>query len=121
MPPVRSSSSVKLISLNRNKLLDALRDSAQRARDEHPEVVEVHLFGSLARGDYTGTSDADVLMILNHTPETDPIRRVLTFMPYFDVPCGVDLLVYTSAELENALAHNPFIQRAWAESQPLLP
>jgi len=98
-----------------------LRDSAQRARDEHPEVVEVHLFGSLARGDYTGTSDADVLMILNHTPETDPIRRVLTFMPYFDVPCGVDLLVYTSAELENALAHNPFIQRAWAESQPLLP
>ncbi len=114
------SGSVKLISLNRNKLLDDLRNSAQRARDAHPEVVEVYLFGSLARGDYTGTSDADVLVVLHHTSETDPIRRVLTFMPYFDVPCGVDLLIYTRAELDYALAHNPFIQHAWAESQPLL-
>lgn len=120
MPPVTSSGSVRLISLNRNKLLEALKDSAQRARDAHPEVAEVHLFGSLARGDYTGTSDADVLVILNHTSETDPIRRVMTFMPYFDVPCGVDLLVYTRAELEHALGHNPFIQHAWAESQLLL-
>ncbi len=101
-------------------MLEALRESAQRARDAHPEVLEVHLFGSLARGNYTGTSDADVLIILNHTPETDPLRRVLTFMPYFDVPCGVDLLVYTRAELQQALAHNPFIQHAWAEKHPLL-
>ena len=85
---MRSSRTVKIISLNRTRLLAELRQIAGRISAEHPEVAEVRLFGSLARGDYTGTSDVDVLILLQHTAETDPLRRILTFLPYFDLRRG---------------------------------
>jgi len=112
---------VKIISLDRNKLLEDLRDSVQRLQLEHPEVLEVRLFGSLARGDYTGTSDVDLLVVLQRAEDMDPVRRVMTFLPYFDLPCSVDLIVYTRAELERGLPGNAFLQQAWAESQLLSP
>jgi len=83
-------------------------------------VIDVRLFGSLARGDYIGTSDVDVLILLQQSIETDPLRRILTFLPYFDLMRGTDLLVYTSAELEERLAAGDrFIQRIWSESIPI--
>jgi hypothetical protein len=39
---------VKIISLNRDKLLSELRRIAGIIRADHPEVAEVRLFGSLA-------------------------------------------------------------------------
>ncbi|HZD56052.1 MAG TPA: nucleotidyltransferase domain-containing protein [Anaerolineales bacterium] len=104
MPPKASSSSVKIISLDREKLLANLRRIADTIKREHPEVIEVRLFGSLARGDQTGTSDADILVLLDNTNENDPHRRILTFLPYFDLGRGVDLLVYTRNELEQRLS-----------------
>ena len=59
----RSSGSVKIISLDRDELLARLATIATRIRARHPEVREVRLFGSLARGDQTGTSDADLLIV----------------------------------------------------------
>ena len=118
---MRSPSSVKVISLNRDRLLTELRRIAGSIRADHPEVAEVRLFGSLARGDHTGTSDVDVLILLHHTGETDPLRRILTFLPYFNLARGTDLLVYTLAELEQRLlADNRFMQRVWSESIPLV-
>jgi uncharacterized protein len=114
---VRSSGSVRIISLDRNRLLAELRQIAGRLSADHPEVAEVRLFGSLARGDQLGTSDVDVLILLRHTTETDPVHRILTFLPYFDLNRGSDLLVYTLAELEGRLAAGDrFIQRIWTES-----
>jgi predicted nucleotidyltransferase len=120
MPPMPSSDSVKIIFLDRNALLARLRDIAARIRHEHATVAEVRVFGSLARGDATGTSDVDVLILLHHSTEPDALRRILTFLPYFDLERGTDLLVYTRAELEQQLAtQNPFICRIWRESVPL--
>jgi predicted nucleotidyltransferase len=116
MPPTTSPNSVKIISLNRDKLLVRLRDIAAQIRSAHPQVVGVRLFGSVARGDCTGTSDVDVLVVLRHTAEPDPVRRILTFLPYFTLDRGADLLVYTEAELERGLAENPALQRIWSES-----
>jgi predicted nucleotidyltransferase len=117
---VGSSGSVKIISLDRNRLLAELRQIAGRISAEHPEVAEVRLFGSLARGDQLGTSDVDVLILLRHTAEMDPVRRILTFLPYFNLDRGSDLLVYTLAELEGRLAAGDrFIQRIWTESIPI--
>ncbi len=112
-----SSDSVKIISLDREKLLVELRRIAVELRAAHPEVAEVRLFGSLARGDHTGTSDVDVLIVLQWTDKTDPFQRILTFLPYFTLDRGADLLVYTQSELERRLAANDrFLRRVWSES-----
>lgn len=80
----------------------------------------MRLFGSLARGDYTGSGDVDVLILLDHTTEMDPLQRILTYLPNFDLDRGSDLLVYTRKELEEGLATNDrFIKRIWSESVPL--
>lgn len=117
MQQTQSSNSVRIISLDRDKLLARLKQIAARIHTEHPEVAEVRVFGSVARGDHTGTSDVDVLIILNDTSEMDPHRRILMFLPYFDLTLGTDLLVFTRAELERRLsANDPSMRRIWDES-----
>lgn len=116
-PP--SSSTVRIISLDREALLARLRAIAAQIRREC-DVEDIRVFGSLARGDATGTSDVDVLIIVRHSTEADMLRRILSFLPYFDLDRGTDLLVYTRAELEQQLAgQNPFLHRIWRESLPL--
>jgi predicted nucleotidyltransferase len=89
-------------------------------RRDHPEVDEVRLFGSLARGDQTGTSDVDVLILLRETDEKDPHRRIMTFLPYFKLDRGADLLVCTRAEVDRRLSEEDrFLVRVWSESVPL--
>ena len=55
----RSFDSVKVISLERDKLLTRLEQTARKIITERREVKEVRLFGSLARGDQVGMSDVD--------------------------------------------------------------
>jgi predicted nucleotidyltransferase len=89
-------------------------------RAEHPEVADVRVFGSIARGDHVGASDVDVLIVLRDGESGDPIERIRSFYPYFDLPIGVDLLVFTKDQLkhrrEGGDAH---LERIWQESQPL--
>ncbi|BCZ91514.1 nucleotidyltransferase [Thermus thermophilus] len=49
---------------------------AARALGERPEVLAVVLFGSLARGEATAFSDADLLVLLRDTPLPFPERLV---------------------------------------------
>ena len=117
MLPLTSTDSVRIISLNRNDLLARLREIAAHLKEKHPEVAEVRLFGSLARGDHTGISDADVLILLDHATESDPVRRVLTYLPEFELDRGVDPLVYTREELERLLSEgNLFLKKALKEN-----
>uniref|UniRef100_A0A540V8D2 Nucleotidyltransferase domain-containing protein n=2 Tax=Litorilinea aerophila TaxID=1204385 RepID=A0A540V8D2_9CHLR len=120
----KSSDSVKLISLNQNEVLAALVEIAERIRKDHPDVSSIRVFGSIARGDHVGTSDVDVLIILNrdiHTL-TDRLAQIRRFYPYFDLPIGVDLLVYTQDEIDRRLdAGDAFITRIWRESRLLSP
>lgn len=116
-----SSGSVKIISLKRNELWRRLRAIAHQIKAEHDNVQDVRVFGSIARGDHVGTSDVDVMIILAEvSDEEDPppvIERALPFYKHFTLPIGVDLLVYTLAEIEQG---NPFISHVYAESQSLL-
>ncbi len=121
MPPEPSSASVKVFYPHREALIERLRAIAQRIQAQHPEVRSIALFGSLARSDYTALSDADVLILLDRSTEDDLHRRILRFLPYFDLDCGVDLLVYTEEEIERRLRQgDPFIQRIRQESIELL-
>lgn len=116
----RSSASVKIISIDRDELLTKLRAIAARLLAEHPEVSAVRLFGSLARGDQVGTSDADVLIVLRGEAQGDPLELVRRFQPHFDLPIGVDLLVLSEEQIARRLrAKDPFIARIWRESWEL--
>lgn len=95
---IKSYGSVVNISLDREAAIKALRDSASRLKAVCPEVQEVRLFGSLARGDHTGTSDADILLILSQSP-LNPVERLKRYLPFFDLALAVDVLPFTESEM----------------------
>jgi len=116
----RSSGSVQIISIDRDELLASLSAIAGRICAEHPEVQSVRVFGSIARGDQVGTSDVDVLIVLQGTEQKDTLEQIRTFYTYFDLSIGVDVLVYTEDHIARRLqAGDAFMTRVWKESRPL--
>jgi predicted nucleotidyltransferase len=65
--------------------------------ERHPEIEEVWLFGSLARGDAVPGSDADLLIVVGESQD-DFLDRSVRYQPEH---CGiaVDVLAYTRSEL----------------------
>ena len=96
---MRSSDSVRTISLNRDEVLSSIRSVAARIRHEHPEVVSIRLFGSIARGDHVGTSDADILVVLRSGTPGHPIDWIRAYYGYFRLPLPIDLLVYAENQI----------------------
>jgi predicted nucleotidyltransferase len=116
----QSYGSVQIISIDRDELLDRLSSVAGRICAEHPEVQSVRVFGSVARGDQVGTSDVDVLIVLRGSEQQDSWAQIRRFYPYFDLPIGVDVLVYTEGEIARRLqAGDAFVARMWEESRAL--
>jgi len=62
MRQIISSGSVKALSLNREGILRRLKAEGEEASRVFPSIVEVRLFDSLAKGEETGLSDADLLI-----------------------------------------------------------
>ena len=81
-------------------ILDALEARYQ------PEQVIV--FGSLATGNVTETSDLDLLIV----KETDKsfFARIREVVQLCDYDIGVDFLVYTPEELREAAKIKPFVR-----------
>lgn len=114
----RSFGSVTIFSLDREEALRRLCAGAAALGVERPEVEEVWLFGSLARGDAVPGSDADIVVVL-----TDSL------LPFFDrargyglgyCGIGVDLFAYTRAELEELATHRrQFYRTFMAARMPL--
>lgn len=118
---LRSSDSVRTISLERDEILEALSAIANRICQERPEVVSIRLFGSLARGDQVGTSDADVLIILRSGTEGDPVGWIRSYYGYFRLSVPVDILVYAEDQVAERLKEkDPQFTRLWTESISLL-
>ncbi len=110
--PKRSYDTVKIKSLNKNKVLRKLKHVAGGIIKENPKVMEVSLFGSLAKGNYTGKSDADILIVLKEDSRRfiDRIPPYLAAFLYADVP--VDVFPYTEEELKQLdMKKNSFIKR----------
>jgi HEPN domain-containing protein len=99
-------------------ILSAIRSAAARIGADHPEVVEVRLFGSLARGDPSPYADADLLVILDRS-DLAPRDRLPRYRPA-GIPVPLDLLVCTREELARELAAgNRFLGRVMAGSRVL--
>jgi len=83
-----------LFKLDYNKVMEKLREYGGKAVAKGAKTVV--LIGSLARGDYTAFSDADILIISDNVPER-PIDRLKEFIDP-TLPIDLDVRVYTSKE-----------------------
>jgi predicted nucleotidyltransferase len=55
---------VRVRYLDRDAVIATLRELAARLGATRPDIVEIRLFGSLARGERNPRADADLLVVL---------------------------------------------------------
>ena len=93
MRRIRSSGSVSVISLDRDEVIRRLREISAQALAVFPELREVRLIGSLAEGTHTGTSDVDLLLLLDRAPE-HPMEEMRPYFYFFSerLNIGLDVL-----------------------------
>ena len=116
--PGRSSTSVRVFWLDRPQVLERLRAVAERLQQNHPEIEQVILFGSVARGDAVPGSDADLLLVLKECGIPFLERGVRYRIT--DTGIDVDLVVYTRRELDAMLEEkNAFVTQALREGMVL--
>lgn len=96
----KSYGSVKVFWLDRERLLQALEEKAAELLATFPEVLAVVLFGSLARGEATAFSDADLLVLLRDTPLPFP-ERLVRYRP--EGVRRVEVFPYTLSEAVEGL------------------
>ncbi len=98
----QSSGSVKAFYLDRDELLRKLIDASTAAIATFPEVEEVRLFGSLARGDETGLSDVDIWLLVKGRLPSNPVERMKPYYGFFvdRIGIAVDVIVAGPADLE---------------------
>ena len=115
----RSSNSARIISVDRDRVQRELQAAVRNLKTSHPEIEQVLLFGSWARGDYFPGSDLDLLIVLSEA-EGRPLDRIPRYFPAgLSVP--VDVFPYTRAELEERRAlRDPFVCRALREGVEVL-
>ena len=106
--------SVRIRFLDRSKILRKLKELSLTLKKERQDVISIILFGSLAKGNYTGGSDADIIIIVKHS-QKDLVERIFEFRKYFlNCSIPVDVLVYTEEEIKK-MQHEGFIDSVMKE------
>ena len=100
--------------MNRDELIRVLKEAAIKLKSMHPEIENVILFGSVARGDYGYKSDADILLILKESDKERFFERISDYIADFDAPIPVDILPYTKDEIER-MKKRGLIRKALSE------
>jgi predicted nucleotidyltransferase len=89
---------VRVFALDREGVLARLRERAHTLLAENPDVLEVRLFGSLARGDAGPGSDADLLVSVERSTDS-PLERAATYGRAFEgAGIACDVVVLTREE-----------------------
>lgn len=117
-----SSSSAGAVYLDRERRIEELRRSARRAAARIPAIRRVILFGSLTHGIATPRSDADLLVVVDHSEQREPRDRVPEVLrALLPLPCPVDIFVLTALEVEHHAGQgHPLLREALAHGQDLL-
>lgn len=107
--PKRSFGTVKVFSLDRAAIREALQHRVETRYRSDPNVFGVYLFGSFVRGRAVPGSDVDLLVVLEQDPRP-PRDRIPDHLPSA-FPVGVDVIVWTRAEMEERLARHDRLAR----------
>lgn len=90
---------VRVFRLDRDRVLARLRERARALVEARPGVVEVRLFGSLARGEAGPGSDADLIVVVRDGEAAPFLQRIEDLARAFEgVGVGCDVLAYTESE-----------------------
>jgi len=102
MRQIISYGSVKTIYIDREKVLKELKKVAEEALKNFPEIKEIILFGSFAKGEQTGLSDLDIFIVAENQP-LNPFERIKPYFNFFaeKLKIAIDIIVVTPEEKEN--------------------
>jgi predicted nucleotidyltransferase len=91
---------VRVFRLNREATIARLRARACVLLDVRPDVLEVRLFGSLARGEARPGSDADLFIVVPDGAGPFLDRSAELARHFAGTGIGCDVIVYTESELD---------------------
>lgn len=94
---------VRVFRLDRGGVIERLRERARKLVAADQAVLEVRLFGSLARGEGSPGSDADLFVLLDDSVPTAFLERIPPLLRHFaGTGIGCEIIAYTRAEYEAA-------------------
>jgi predicted nucleotidyltransferase len=103
---------VRVFRLDSRGVIARLRERARSLVDQDPNVLEVRLFGSLARGEAHPGSDADLFIVL-HDGAPPFLDRIPDLAKHFaGVGIGCDVIAYTESERADLAARRDAFARA---------
>ncbi|MCS7385826.1 MAG: nucleotidyltransferase domain-containing protein [archaeon GB-1867-005] len=91
-----NTTKIKSFKLNYQKTIKKLKEYAEKHIKEK-KAKTIILIRSLARGDYTAYSDADIIIISDNVPKR-PIDRITEYIDP-TLPIDIQLIVYTTQEI----------------------
>jgi predicted nucleotidyltransferase len=90
MRRIISLNSVKAFYLNRDKIIKKLHEAAGEAMLFFPEIKEIRLVGSVARGEHTGLSDIDLFIVMDKGGE-NALERAKPYYQFFSEKIGLSI------------------------------
>lgn len=111
---------VRVFRLDATAVIARLRERARTLVEGNPEVLEVRLFGSLARAEAHPGSDADLFIVLRDgaPPFLDRIPPLARH--FAGVGIGCDVIAYTASERAALAARDDAFSRAVLDAGILL-
>ncbi len=87
--------------VDREAVVEALRNLALCLKAQYAEVVAIYLFGSFATGRATPHSDADVVVEVGSSTDAASRERLLEAAQaaFLEAPAPVDVFVFTSENM----------------------
>jgi tRNA nucleotidyltransferase (CCA-adding enzyme) len=94
----KSWSGAEVRFLDYDEILRDLRQAVGEAKAAHPEIIKVLLFGSLAQGNWTADSDADLIVVVRR--EFPDFVRSRAPYQIFSRSIPTDSLIYSETEFQ---------------------
>ena len=95
-------SNVRVFRLDTTAVIARLKERAARLVERRADVVEVRLFGSLARGAAHPGSDADLFVVVRDGAGPFPERIPDLARGFEGIGVGCDVIVFTESETQAA-------------------